>query len=287
MIRDSRKRLKTDIASRNLEDNNSSFEFRKLLSNTTTSFNSSRNSIWFVVEGTVSISFNQFKDVAFNADELFMIPNSSSIKIESKSNSTVGIYSFDFIDDNWISTRIERLSTIVSSVSYNFQAIKSPRALSMFFSSMYEFQHDLSRSEFNKIKEKELFYILFNYLSNFELFNIFHHLISNDMTFKTFVYKNYLNARGVKELADISGYSLSTFKRRFYENFGESVYTWMQKQKSNHILHKFQNEKVIFSEIITTYGFSSPSHFTRFCKKYYGTTPSELRENPECYNKID
>jgi AraC-like DNA-binding protein len=52
----------------------------------------------------------------------------------------------------------------------------------------------------------------------------------------------------------------------------------MLKQKSRHIRTRLANGRTTFGEIIKEYGFSSPAHFTTYCKKQFGQSPSKLRK---------
>jgi AraC-like DNA-binding protein len=130
----------------------------------------------------------------------------------------------------------------------------------------------------NEIKEKELFLILFSYYSNSELLTLFYPLLGSNISFKSFVMQNYNRVSSVQQFADLANCSLSTFKRRFHENFGVSVYQWMLDQKSKHILHALTLENISFADIIFEYGFSSASHFCSFCKHKFGASPKALRE---------
>lgn len=236
------------------------------------------NKIYYLIEGELEVNYNQHKTILVRSNEFFLVTSSSLHTFCALSKCKFIVYAFSYISDKWASCKIERLANLVGTLNFSFNKICGNKMINIFFSNLAEYASHFKSQEFIEIKEKELFYILFSYYSNVDLYTLFYEIASYDSNFKAFVIKNHLKVRGVSELAQLSGFSLSTFKRRFIENFGESVYSWMQKQKSKHIIHLFKNEKVIFSEIITSYGFSSPSHFTRFCKKYYGVTPSELRE---------
>ncbi|MCC8144815.1 MAG: helix-turn-helix domain-containing protein [Tannerellaceae bacterium] len=52
----------------------------------------------------------------------------------------------------------------------------------------------------------------------------------------------------------------------------------MLKQKAVHIKNKLANPQITISDIIKEYSFSSPAHFTTYCKKQFGENPSKLRK---------
>jgi AraC-like DNA-binding protein len=132
------------------------------------------------------------------------------------------------------------------------------------------------------LKYKEFICILKNYYSPEEVANFFKQFGVRDCSFSDFVMENYSRVKNVKQLAALSSYSLSAFKRHFYTNFRQSPYQWMKKQKAISIYHDIRNSDMNFSEICDQYNFSALSQFTAFCKAHFGETPSELRKkHPE------
>jgi len=66
------------------------------------------------------------------------------------------------------------------------------------------------------------------------------------MTSKKRFFNNYKKARSVKELADLCGNSLSSFKRKFLKEFREPAGSWLQKQINGMIKHKLEDEKYTY-----------------------------------------
>lgn len=72
--------------------------------------------------------------------------------------------------------------------------------------------------------------------------------------------------------------SKSTFQRLVKKCTGLSFHAWLQKCKMQQaVIHLRKNVPV--SEIALNLGFSSPSHFCKTFKTYYGITPKESRSN--------
>ncbi|MDR1437190.1 MAG: helix-turn-helix domain-containing protein [Candidatus Symbiothrix sp.] len=46
-----------------------------------------------------------------------------------------------------------------------------------------------------------------------------------------------------------------------------------------YITGKLANKNIPFSQIIDEFGFSSPAHFTIYCKKHLNVTPSQFRKS--------
>ena len=81
----------------------------------------------------------------------------------------------------------------------------------------------------------------------------------------------------VEELAQLGGYTLSTFRRIFNNVFHEPVYEWMLARRKEGIWDDLNNSECSISEICYKYGFESLPHFSNFCKKSFGASPRNLR----------
>lgn len=103
--------------------------------------------------------------------------------------------------------------------------------------------------------------------------------------FVAFVWANHDRAKGVEHLAELAGMGLSTFKRRFTETFGDSVYQWMMKQKALSVEREIYNGWQDIQELMSRCGFHSHVQFNRFCHKYLGGAPSKLLKRNNTVNQ--
>ncbi len=131
---------------------------------------------------------------------------------------------------------------------------------------------------FHEIKLKELFWNIRFYYSKPELANFFYTIIGKSQDFKNKVLDNYKRCRTVKELASACGLSISTFKRQFNTEFGETPAEWMQKQLLGEIKYKLSVTDLPLGIIANELDFSSLANFSRFCKRCLGCSPKELRK---------
>lgn len=104
--------------------------------------------------------------------------------------------------------------------------------------------------------------------------------------FEAFVWANHDRAKGVEHLAELAGMGLSTFKRRFSQTFGESVYQWMMKQKARAVEREISGGRADIQELMSRLGFHSHVQFNRFCHKYLGEAPSKLLKRNNTTNQI-
>lgn len=131
---------------------------------------------------------------------------------------------------------------------------------------------------FYEIKIKELLFLLRGYYPKKELLHFFYPLLSNDLSFSNFILQNYHQVRTVKELAELTNYSLSGFEKHFKKVFGISASQWMRNQRAKIVYHDINNGNKTFKEISYHHGFTSPAHFNDFCKLHFGATPGQIRK---------
>ncbi len=131
--------------------------------------------------------------------------------------------------------------------------------------------------QMQELKFKELGVILSLYYTQSELANFFYPVVAYMSGVRDRVLENYASVKTVSELASICGYSESRFNEVFVNEFGQSPYQWMMKQKSKVVLERLHKLEVPIKDIVYDLNFSDPSHFTRYCKNQYGLTPSEIR----------
>lgn len=127
------------------------------------------------------------------------------------------------------------------------------------------------------LKRKELAFVLGYYYSDYDLSSLVHSLAKYTNSFQCFVIQNYKKVKTVEELAQLGGYTVSTFRRIFNHVFHEPVYEWMQARRKEGILDDIHHSDCTLSEICYKYGFESLPHFSNFCKKSFGASPRNLR----------
>lgn len=128
------------------------------------------------------------------------------------------------------------------------------------------------------LKQQELLLVLRGFYSKSELEVFFFESVTGRCSFQRFVMENYKNVTSVKEFADLCNVSVRSFSRKFHSYFGETPYRWMQRKKAEEMLELICNLELSFQEISDKLGFSSPSHFTSYCRRVWGMSPSELRD---------
>jgi AraC-like DNA-binding protein len=217
-------------------------------------------------------------------DTTCFIPVSSKFEILAESELSVIVHYFNKPVDLCEKLALENLSSFVKN-SPAFPVVNTKPALKKFLSSLtFYMENGVYCKHFHEIKHKELLFILRFFYTKEESARLFAPIISKNLDFKNLVLMNYIHVNSVKELAKTCNYSLSSFNRFFKKNFDENPYTWLQSQKLKYIIGKLSDKNIPLGQIIDEYGFSSPAHFTIFCKKHLNQTPSQYRKQQTLKN---
>ena len=233
--------------------------------------------LFFLINGNVDLH-HESNTYNLRKDSVWFIPMPADFKIYANTDATLIMNYFNKPVDLCEKLALESFAVLLDKKS-NPSLIRINKPLKKFLSTMiFYINEGIACKHFHDIKQKELLYIMRYYYTKREIAGLFAPIISNNIDFKNNVLANYLNASSVKELAQICNYSLSTFNRIFKKNFNENPYIWLQNQKIKYIAGRLSDKNIPLGQIIDEFRFSSPSHFTIFCKKHLNLTPSQFRK---------
>jgi len=89
-----------------------------------------------------------------------------------------------------------------------------------------------------------------------------------------FMLSNYQFNVPVEKFAQLTGRSLSGFKRDFQKTFGMPPRKWLQDKRLNEARHLMETKKMKPSSIYLDLGFENLSHFSYAFKKKFGKAPT-------------
>lgn len=81
-----------------------------------------------------------------------------------------------------------------------------------------------------------------------------------------------------EELAKRCHMSNTAFRARFKETFGMTVSRWLREQKKDKILNSLLHTDLSISKIGERNGFNNDSTFSEYCRRNFGSAPSEIRK---------
>ena len=239
--------------------------------------NKKHHCLFFLIDGQVEFHYESQIHI-LKRNTVWFIPMSSDYKVCANSDAVIVMNYFNKPVDLCETSALQNLSLSLDQESYS-PTLQINKPLGDFISSMiFYLSEGIFCKHFHEIKQKELFYILRYFYTKKEIAGLFAPIISKDLDFRNIILANYLNVNSVKELAQICNYSLSSFNRIFKENFNENPYIWLQNQKIKYITGRLSDKNIPLSQIIDEFRFSSPAHFTIFCKKHLNSTPSQFRK---------
>lgn len=93
------------------------------------------------------------------------------------------------------------------------------------------------------------------------------------------VTKHYTKAKNTGHLADLCGYSLSTFRRLFREEFHTTPHEWLKGLRKDKVKNLLTQTDLPLVEVAEVCGFVSQSYLTEFCQMNFGASPGEIRRN--------
>ena len=99
----------------------------------------------------------------------------------------------------------------------------------------------------------------------------------NATEFKRTIQQNQYSSLSLEQLAALCHLSLSSFKRKFNETYGESPKKYLNRMKLEKAVSLLRKPKSRISEVAFEVGFESLATFNRSFKQQYGKSPTDYR----------
>ena len=157
-----------------------------------------------------------------------------------------------------------------------FGTIKTDPWLDAVFASLnyYTQEGNLPDEQLIHMKLTECLYVL--KCKYHELYQgILQHSIGNKTDLQTFMTKNYMHNAPLERFAELSGRSLSTFRRDFQNIFGMLPHKWILQKRLETAYKRIVEYREKPSDIFWELGFETLAHFSRKFKEHYGYAPSK------------
>jgi AraC-like DNA-binding protein len=243
-----------------------------------------QNRILFLLKGKINFVYGDIS-IILEKDSFMLLSNSYIYDItvvEDASFVFINLHlSINFCDHYPLGTLFKSLKN--QKTIPIFSPLKFNNVLSIFIKNIASILADGLRCTYLlEKKQQEMLYYLRAYYPKDELALFFAPMYNYDVKFAELIYKHYESAKTIENLANISNYSISGFKKRFVKVFGMPPHQWIEKEKAKKIYHEINCTTDSFKEISTKYDFVSPSHFDKFCKKMYNMSPGALRTHTAC-----
>ena len=132
------------------------------------------------------------------------------------------------------------------------------------------------------LKITEFFTYLRVYYTKDEARDFFLSILSGDTAFSEYIRLNWHRFASVNEMASSLHMNRNRFSKQFVKIFGTSPYRWMVKGRAKRAYDELTTTNKPFKQIVADNGFGTETQFTRFIKKEFGKTPTELRKSVKC-----
>ncbi|MCL2097590.1 MAG: helix-turn-helix transcriptional regulator [Bacteroidales bacterium] len=253
-------------------------------------FNETHNRIIFLLKGRINFLYEN-QQTFIEKGRFFLLPRGGQYMVNVDDDASIVIVNLhnnlNFCEHYPIVLlyRLKKELVINHSVLY---PLRIGKVIQMYLEGIIKTYSDgLRCTYFLEIKQRELLYYLRAYYSKKDLTLFFAPILNDDTEFAELIYRYHLSAKGIGDLANITNYSVSGFKKRFVKMFGVSPYQWMEREKAKMIHYDINCTNKSFKEISSKYHFASQSHFNSFCKKMFQLPPGALRERTICTMRID
>jgi len=249
------------------------------------SFKNAHSQLFFLLKGKIKYNSEYYVNQVFKAGTFLLLPHESSCAIEVKEKLKLVVVKMhqevNFCNHFPLTMlsefNLNRKKTNDDSLLY---LLKTNDVIDDWLKSVVKsISTGLKCSYFQELKQKEILYYLRAFYSKEDLFAFFSPILNGDVAFSNLIYQHHKLVKNINELAKITSYSLSGFKRKFGKVFGVPPAVWIKREKAKKIFHEINCTVKPFKEIAVEYDFSSSAHFDKFCKKMYNMSPGTLREN--------
>jgi len=257
--------------------------------------NTEVDKILFITKGIVTINLADIRSLTIDQAKIILLTSNSVCNFVVKQDTSITILRFinkaehfEYLSINQLINTIDinkahvkdNSDYIVKEDNCQGQLLDMKNSILLYIENLdARIDDGLTSPEFFNIKIRELFLLFKAYYNKDQLLSFFRPLMCQDIEFTHIVMSNYKKIKTVKELADITNYSVSGFEKKFRKVFKKSAGAWLKNQKAAIILSEISAGEKPFKIICAEHGFSSPAYFNNYCKSNFGLTPGEIRRN--------
>ena len=237
------------------------------------------NSLLFLLSGSFEITSEERREYVVRENHFVFCYRAYHYEVTALSD--VEIIKAHFITAGATCDMIPFNSIVgkIKKINYKFTQVAFNDAIEAFMRSMQLYlKNEMHCNHLHHAKIQEMFIIFkFFYTPQIQL-RTFYNLFDRNQSFASLVKNNAPRVKTVEELADICGFSIQHFNNMFKQEFHDTPYSWMQKQRIVEIEHLLTETNVPLKSIIKMYSFTNHGHFALFCRKYLKKTPLKIRK---------
>lgn len=237
----------------------------------------------FIISGKLSVEAHEQEEFTCKEGEFILLVREKKYDVHVLKKAKLLVLSFVTSYQICDKMSLKEAKPIIDAIQYKFCSLEIREPLKMMLDSMiYYLNDDIRCNYWQRAKNLEFFVVFWNYYTIEEICRFFYPVINKEIGFHTKVMANYTKAKTVKELAQLCGYSLTTFNKLFTEHLPNiSPYQWMLQQNRPLIKAQLLDKTIPIKVIIDSFGFIDHPHFNKYCNKHFGGTAIQIREGKE------
>ena len=264
-------------------DETATIEIWMLKQNQTREFIADEHSILLVIEGCFNCSLQGYINEDIRSGHMILVPVGIRCCINtSEKVSIICLKPGLVLSLNNYSFYKNTQETVVFKISNKQPILEFTPLIETYIESLKIFlELGFNDRLYIYLKTREFFHLMYVSYTIDQRTQFFNALVSKNKEFSDFIHKNYRQAESIRDLAALCCLSLSGFEKRFRKVFGVSALHWITSKRAADIYQEICHNKKSIKQISSDYGFSSVSHFHRFCKDKLGLSPGDVRRQAQ------
>lgn len=193
----------------------------------------------------------------------------------------------EFIRETLLENRLNNHTSNDETASSPIIRVQTNKMLSAYFYSFLVYISSArdSDTKMTELKFRELIMIANSDLENEHLRTYFQNLCKTTRpSIQAVMESNFYYPMILKEFAQLSGRSLSVFKRDFKDIYNETPGRWLTNKRLELARYLLTQTDKTVTEVVFECGFKNTSHFSRIFKKMYGISPVHFKKNVKASN---
>lgn len=231
------------------------------------------HAILYIKSGRVEIETFDYEKLTAKEGEMLFLPRDSYLMSDyTKDDQEMEVYLF-FFDHTLTLEFLQNAPNKENTSQENILKLKLSNNILNYIAALQDMSYkNINNYQLLKIKIFELLHLISEV--NGEFIDILQKQESGKTDIETYMLKHFNKNLDVSDWASLSGYSLSTFNRKFKKKHNMSPKKWITQRKME-LASESLKKGVSVSECAMDFGYSNTSNFIKAFKEIYKTTPKQ------------
>ncbi|MBB5638974.1 AraC-like DNA-binding protein [Pedobacter cryoconitis] len=236
--------------------------------------------LFFILEGSVTLTYGK-QTCQIGKNEMILLKKATAVHYEKKGSPDLNaiyhgvIFSIKDVLIKSFLASVEKITPKETEEVAESGVYPMTECLITFLESLKPYFHDSSGVYPGQLRLKMMEMLYHMAIGNPAMFQQILQIYQPLRTeIRHIVEQHYASPISLKELAYLSGRSLSSFKRDFQAVYNIPPATWIREKRLEKAKEMLERTQLSVSDICFSLGFENVSHFSRIFKNYYGQAPT-------------